>query len=142
MSGDLVAFPKALDRKVLRIRKKTPFRFDPVPSLLIEEWLPHLNLPELRVLLYICRRTWGFRKEWDAISYEQFSDGIKDRRGKQVDSGTGFGKTYIRAALSALKEKGLIEIKVNKTRANLYRVTVKPRITESDTQTDSACHSV
>lgn len=140
--AELVAFPKALDRKVLRVRKKTPFRFDPVPSLLIEEWLPHLNLPELRVLLYICRRTWGFRKQWDAISIEQFCNGVRNRDGKQVDSGTGFKRSHVKNTLAGLESRGLIAVQHRKTRANLYSLTIKPVATMSDQQPDSACHSV
>lgn len=138
--ANLVAFPKPLDRQILRVRKKTPFRFDPVPSLLIEEWLPHLSLPELRILLYICRRTWGFRKEWDAIAIDQFCSGIKDRNGKQVDSGTGFKKSHVKNTLAALESRGLIDVEHRKTMANLYRLAIKPLATSSGYQQDSACH--
>ena len=138
--SDVLAFPKALDRKILRVRKKTPFRFDPVPSLLIEEWLPILDLAQIRCLLYICRRTWGFRKEWDAIAIEQFCSGIQDRDGKQVDSGTGFKRSHVKNTLAGLESLGLIEVQHRKTRANLYRLTIKPVATMSDHQLSSASH--
>lgn len=130
----VVEFPKPWKRKLDRVRKKTPFRFDPIPSLLIEEWLPLLTLPELRCLLYICRRTWGFKKEWDAITIEQFCRGVKNREGKQVDVGIGFGETYVRDTLRGLEKRGLIEIKHRKTRAHLYRLTIKPGCTMSEPQ--------
>ncbi len=119
-----IEFPKSAQRKIDRIRKKTPFRFDPVPSLLLEEWLTVLNLPELRCLLYICRRTWGFRKEWDAISVDQFVSGVKTKDGKQIDNGVGFSETYVRATLKKLEGRGLIEVNRRNTKAHLYRLTI------------------
>lgn len=119
-----IAFPKSAIRKIDRIKKKTPFRFDPVPSLLLEEWLTVLDLPELKCILYICRRTWGFRKEWDAISNQQFQSGVVDRNGKQVDCGTGLSECSVRRTLSRLESKGLIEVNRRNTKAHLYRLTI------------------
>ena len=36
--------------------------------MLFDELLPYLSEAELKVLLYIVRRTFGFKKEADAIS--------------------------------------------------------------------------
>lgn len=119
-----IEFPKSASRKIDRIRKKTPFRFDPVPSLILEEWLTKLSLPELRCLLYICRRTWGFRKEWDAIAIQQFVSGVVSKDGNQVDNGIGFSETYVRSTIRNLESKGLIEVNRRNTKAHLYRLTV------------------
>ncbi len=43
--------------------------------------LPQLGEAELKVLLYIIRRTYGFGKDRDAISYDQFLRGIRTRAG-------------------------------------------------------------
>ncbi len=118
-----IEFP-ALSRKIERIRKKTPYRFDPVPSLLIEEWLTILTHPELKCALYICRRTWGFRKEWDAISWEQFESGVVDRDGKHVDLGTDLSRSTVKRTIKRLESRGLIEVDRRNTKANLFRLTI------------------
>lgn len=116
-------FPKAV-RKIDRIKKKTPFRFDPVPSLLIEEWLTVLSHPELKCALFICRRTWGYRKEWDAISWEQFEFGVVDKSGKHLDYGTGLSESTCRRTIASLESRGLIEVNRRNTRSHLYRLTI------------------
>ncbi len=123
MSDNLVSFPKTL-KKIDRIRKKTDFRFDPLPSLIAEEWLPILSHAELKCVLYICRRTWGWRKEWDSISIDQFMHGIKAKNGKQSDYGTGLKRTAMRSAIKSLEAKGLIEINRRSTKTNFFRLTV------------------
>lgn len=130
----VIAFPKKWERKLQRIRKQTPFRFDPIPSALCEYWLTELQLPHLRCLIYICRRTWGYRKEWDAIAIDHFVHGIKTRDGKAVDVGVGYGETCVRATLRDLEKRGFIEIQRRKTKANLYRLTIKPGFAESEPQ--------
>ena len=51
-------------------------RYTPVPDDLFDLWLPHLSGAEVKVLLYICRRTFGFKKDADAISLAQITGGI------------------------------------------------------------------
>ena len=118
-------FPKSWKRKLYQARKKTDFRFDPFPSLIAEEWLTQLSRPELVCLIYICRRTWGFRKEWDAISWDQFVSGVVDRSGKHVDCGTGLSLSTARRTISLLESRGLIEVDHRNTRANLFRLTIR-----------------
>ena len=47
-----------------------------VPDDVFDVLLPRLSEAELRVLLYIIRRTFGFKREADAISLSQLVDGI------------------------------------------------------------------
>ncbi len=62
----------------------------PVPDEIFDEWLAVLGHAELRVLLYIVRRTFGFDKRGgDTISYRQFTDGITTRDGRVLDRGCG-----------------------------------------------------
>ena len=44
-----------------------------IPDQLFDFWLPKLNGAELKVALYICRRTLGFKKRVDAIGMDQLS---------------------------------------------------------------------
>jgi hypothetical protein len=50
--------------------------YTPVPDELFDEQLPDLSGAELKVLLYIIRRTFGFKKERDNISLNQLLHGI------------------------------------------------------------------
>jgi hypothetical protein len=54
-----------------------------VPDELFDLLLPTLADNELRVLLYIIRRTFGFKREADAISLSQMVSGIT-RRGHRA----------------------------------------------------------
>src|SRR5690349_2189003 len=60
-------------------------RYTQIPDQFFDLWLPVLLEGELRVLLYIMRRTFGFKKEEDAISLSQITDGIMRRDGTVLD---------------------------------------------------------
>ena len=60
-----------------------------VPDDVFDVLMPELTEAELRVLLYIVRRTFGFKKNRDAISLSQMVNGIQIRDGRVLDRGTG-----------------------------------------------------
>ena len=81
----------------------------PLPDEIYDEWAPRLGEAELKVLLYIVRRTLGFRKGADAISLNQFLRGIVTRDGRELDHGCGVkSRPNVVRALKKLEEKGLI----------------------------------
>lgn len=82
----------------------------PVPDEIFDEWLAVLGHAELRVLLYIVRRTFGFDKRGgDTISYRQFTEGITTRDGRVLDRGCGVSnRTNLSKALQKLEGRGLI----------------------------------
>lgn len=82
----------------------------PVPDVIFDEVLTEVSDAELRVLLYIVRRTYGFKKqnEGDAISLSQMVNGIKTRDGKVLDRGVGLSKATVARALQGLRTKGII----------------------------------
>ncbi len=83
--------------------------YTPVPDELFDELLPELGHAELKVLLYIIRRTFGFKKDADAISFNQFLHGITTTDGRVLDTGCGIKKaSNISSALKSLEEKGII----------------------------------
>jgi hypothetical protein len=59
----------------------------PIPDQVFDELLHLLSGNELKVLLYICRRTFGFKKESDTISLNQMVNGITTRDGRVLDRG-------------------------------------------------------
>lgn len=82
----------------------------PTPDELFDVWLSVLSGSELKVLLYIIRRTLGFKKSSDAISLSQICNGITTRDGRVLDRGTGLARSTASAAVTKLKDYGLIFI--------------------------------
>ena len=83
-------------------------KYTQVPDELFDELLSQLNESELKVLLYIIRRTFGFKKDSDNISIAQICKGIKTRDGKILDKGTGLGKSSVVRAIKGLEGKNII----------------------------------
>lgn len=74
------------------------------------DWVaPFLPEIELRVLIYLIRRTLGFKKQGDQITIEQIANGIVTREGIRLDWGTQLGERSVQRALAGLEAKGLIE---------------------------------
>jgi hypothetical protein len=80
----------------------------PVPDEIFDLWLPHLSEAELKVLLYICRRTLGFKKDTDPIALSQLTHGIVRRDGTRLDSGSGVSESSVVRGVKGLLAKGLI----------------------------------
>ena len=79
------------------------------PDWVFDEVAPDLDKAPLKVLLYIVRRTCGFQKRADAISLDQFQDGITTRDGRQLDKGCGVThRSTLLHALDELEARGLI----------------------------------
>jgi hypothetical protein len=79
-----------------------------VPDQLFDELMHTLSGAELKVLLYIIRRTFGFKKEYDAISLSQIAGGIRTRDGRVLDRGTGLSKSTVAEAVKTLEAKGAV----------------------------------
>lgn len=82
--------------------------FTTVPDELFDELVPRLNGAEVKALLYIVRRTFGFKKERDSISISQMLHGIVRRNGERLDHGAGLSKPTLLRALATLAEKEVI----------------------------------
>jgi hypothetical protein len=83
-------------------------RYTPIPDALFDEVMAHLSGAELKVLLYILRRTFGFKKDSDAISLSQLCGGITKRDGTVLDQGTGLARNTVYPALRRLEALGII----------------------------------
>jgi hypothetical protein len=79
-----------------------------VPDEVFDVLAPELSEAELRVLLYIIRRTFGFKKNSDDISLKQMTEGITTREGRALDRGTGLSKAGNVRGVRGLIEKGII----------------------------------
>jgi hypothetical protein len=97
--------------------KGEPFHFEgfenptttPVPDIVFDRLLARLGEAELKALLYIVRRTFGFKRDRDPISFNQFLRGITTRDGRVFDEGCGISnRTALSKALKSLEAKGII----------------------------------
>src|SRR6266498_5852350 len=79
-----------------------------VPDEVFDVLAPDLSEAELRVLLYIIRRTFGFKKNTDDISLKQMTDGITTREGRVLDRGTGLSKAGNVRGIRGLTGKGAV----------------------------------
>jgi hypothetical protein len=100
-----------------------PYKFEgfsspsttPVPDVMFDELLLLLDNNELRVLLYIIRRTYGFKKESDNISLSQMVGGLRKRDGTMLDRGTGLSKASVARGLKGLIDKNIIVSRRNRS---------------------------
>jgi len=89
-----------------------------IPNIIIDFIMPHLPEAELKVLLYIYRRTFGFRKSGDKIALSQFTNGLVNKNKEHLDYGTGLSKTSNIKAIKSLQRLSLVN--VVKTRGTNY----------------------
>lgn len=82
--------------------------FTTIPDMFMDFQMQELGEAEIKVMLYIFRRTYGWKKRRDAISYNQFLNGIVTRDGRQLDRGAGVSRSSLWRALKGLCEKGYI----------------------------------
>src|SRR5437763_924314 len=78
------------------------------PDIFFDVLAPNLSEAELRVLLYIIRRTYGWKKDTDNISLGQMVNGIRKADGEVLDYGTGMAKSAVARGISGLLDKGII----------------------------------
>ena len=93
----------------------TPW-YTQVPDELFDALMAHLSGAELKVLLYIIRRTFGFKKGSDNISLNQICNGIATREGEVLDSGTGLSLSTVQIALKGLIEKNCVMTARNRSK--------------------------
>src|SRR5215212_9992123 len=82
--------------------------YTPVPDELFDEQLPDLSGAELKVLLYVIRRTFGFKRESDNISLSQMLNGLRTRDGRVLDRGVGLSKKTLLQAIKSLEKQNIV----------------------------------
>jgi len=95
-----------------------------VPDELFDVLMPRLSEAEIKCLLYIMRRTFGFHKESDAISTQRSVKGIVTRDGRQLDRGTGLSETGVSVGLKGLRQKGIVLVERRRSPEGDYEVNV------------------
>ena len=97
------------------INKKLIPHFTQIPDLILDSWMSELSGAEFKVLMYVARRTYGFRRESDEISIDQMADGIVTRDGRRLDGGTGLSRNTVAKTVADLVSKGVL---IRKTRTD------------------------
>lgn len=93
----------------------------------VNGWWHKLSGSEQKVLDYILRHTWGYDKDYDAISLTQFEKGIwSEKEHKWVDRGTGLDrKTIIKALKGLVRKRFIIVEKKGKGKTTVYKLRIK-----------------
>jgi phage replication O-like protein O len=107
--------------------------FTQIPNVFFDDWLSELSKGEIKILLYIMRRTYGFQKSKDRISLSQIQEGIKGNGDEMLDKGTGLSRATISESITLLEEKGIITVDrekyINTYSMNLeYRTSTKTEL--------------
>jgi hypothetical protein len=84
-----------------------------VPDEVFDLLMPRLSDIELRVLLYIIRRTFGFKKGADDISLKQMVEGIQTLDGRVLDGGCGLSRPSVSKAVRGLATKNIVTATAN-----------------------------
>jgi phage replication O-like protein O len=91
---------------------KTPFlNFTQIPNVFFDYWMKKLSPAEFKVLMYIGRKTWGWRKNHDEISLSQ------------MEEMTGLSRKGITKVMEKLEGFNLISRKRNQSTAGGYEPT-------------------
>lgn len=101
--------------------------FTRIPNIFLDEYSRDLSCAELRVMQLILRKTYGWSKESDAISFRQFEEI------------TGLGRAAIAKAIKSLEQDGYILVERGRTSTgsravNVYRL--KPAAEETEAAGD------
>jgi len=95
-----------------------------VPDEAFDVLMARLTPAEFKVMMYIVRRTFGFKKNSDAISLRQIVSGVRTRDGRQLDYGTGLSKSGVVKAIRGLLEKNVIRVARQATGPHTYDATL------------------
>lgn len=93
----------------------SPLNYTQVPDEFFDNVAPLLTEAQLKVMLYIIRRTFGFKKQSDRISLRQMLYGIVTKSGERLDQGVGVQKKALLKALNSLEESRYILRSRNKS---------------------------
>jgi len=107
-----------------------------VPDDVVDVLMPELTGAEFKVLLYIIRRTFGFKKTADAISLNQITSGITTQDGHVLDRGTGLSESTVVLALKGLVAKEVIQSERRRNQhkgdqATIYRLHLADPVSEN-----------
>ena len=105
-------------------------QYTPIPDSVFDELAHILSGGEYKVLMYILRRTFGFKKNSDSISYSQMLNGIVSKDGRRMDYGAGIkSATTLSKAIKRLEDINIIvAIRNERKNGGLNSTTYTPNM--------------
>lgn len=98
--------PEELDEKELPTLEAN---FTQIPNAVWDKWLPLFKtLSEMKVVHYLLRHTYGYKKSFDCLSLKDFCEGAKNKKGEPIDLGTGLARSSANDGLKAACKHGFI----------------------------------
>lgn len=82
-----------------------------IPNEMLDELVSTLSGAEVKVLLYVARRTFGFHRQAARISFGQLCNGLVLADGRRLDHGTGLARSTAQAAVKSLEAAGLLVVR-------------------------------
>ena len=77
-----------------------------VPNFLVDKLLPHLSGPQAKILMVLCRKTFGWHKREDVISFGQFRDEAGISRSSAIEA----LRVFMDAGLVLKASKGRVDM--------------------------------
>jgi len=77
-----------------------------VPNFLVDKLLPHLSGPQAKILMVLCRKTFGWHKREDVISFGQFRDEAGVSRSSAIEA----LRVFMDAGLVLKASKGRVDM--------------------------------
>ncbi len=87
--------------------------FTQFPNPYLDVAMAGLSGADFKVLAYITRRTFGFKRESDRISVAAICAGITTDGGRHLERGTGLGKSTVVGAINVLVARNFIREEAN-----------------------------
>lgn len=87
-----------------------PPQYTQFPDDLLDQVMAKVSPAEWKVISYIVRHTFGYKRDADAISIRQMTDGVVRQDGTRLDHGTGLSRRGIINAVQSLQEKGILVV--------------------------------
>ncbi|MDQ6898072.1 MAG: replication protein [Candidatus Dormibacteraeota bacterium] len=105
--------------------------FTQIPDEVFDRHLAFLSGSEVKVLMYVMRRTFGFKRDSDAISLGQLVGGLRSQDGARLDHGVGLSRRGAQLALDGLVTKRLISREHQQSperghEPTVYRLRLRP----------------
>lgn len=97
-----------------------------IPNEILDDWMAKLSGVEFKVVMKICRNTFGWHKGYDGISVSQ------------LEAATGYGHSQISKAIHRLEEMQLISTVKHDGKVTTYQIRLSEPIQKVDsTQPES-----
>lgn len=92
-----------------------------LPNVILDEYLPLMGIAELKVVMFVARKTFGWQKEDDKISLSQMEDA------------TGLSRQGVIDGVNAAIERGVL-CRVQVGQGFLYHLNIDENVTSQDSR--------